>query len=235
MPELRTPNFTVGCGDWVREMRAFTDPFDPHYWDDFHPHTTDEIDECERMVNRRLPADFRAFLLRVGSGNFSRGGGIYTPEEIVLACPGPFYSLLGSSEWATPEEHHRLYASRGTENPRPDRFTEEAVSFGGLNLFDLLQVGYDGNGGYIVLHLAPPAPPTSWISNLRRFRIRSLTQARLPRSFGYGLLVPEDVEERLPSFSDGLKAFLARGWRSANGLDEPTGLRLDLSDLKFDE
>lgn len=206
MSDAGSPQFTIGRGDWVGEARAFTDQFDPSYWDDFRPCREKDIAACERDVNRQLPDDFREFLLRVGAGSFGDRGDIYTPEEIVLACPGPLYTLLDSADWASEEEHRRFYASRGDENPRPDLFTADALTFEGVDLIDLLQIGTDGQCCYHQLYLAKP-----------------------PRPFGYCLLDSDRLEARLASFSDGLKHILSLALRSANGLDEPERLGLDLS------
>jgi|GEM_PF-1888544 len=205
--------FIIGQGNWFREARTFTNQFDPHYWDDFRPCREGEIAACERAVNRRLPGDFREFLLGVGAGNFGSGGEIYTLEEIVLASHGPFLTMLGSADWATDEAQRRLYASRGADNPRPELFTDDAMICDGVNLIDLLQIGSDGQGCYHQLYLADP-----------------------PRPFGYCLLdCGESFEDRLPSFTDGLKHILTMHWRSANGVDQATKFGLDISGITWDE
>jgi hypothetical protein len=203
--------FEIGSGDWVKEVQSFTDQFDPEFWDEFSLCSEDEIEACERQINRKFPDDYREFLLRIGAGRYSIGGGIYTLEDIVLACPGPFYTLLGSSEWATNEEQRRFYISRGAYNPRPELFTDEALTIDGVNLFDLLQVGSDGQCCYHLLNLAPS-----------------------PRPFGYSLLdcSCQTLENRLPSFTDYLKHLLTQAWVWAMGLEEEQeeGL-MDLSDI----
>ena len=210
MSDAGSPQFTIGRGDWVGEARAFTDQFDPRYWDDFRPCREEDIAACERDVNRQLPDDFREFLLRVGAGKFGDRGHICTPEDIVLTCSGPLRFVLGSAKWATTDEHRRFYASRGKWNPRPDLFTAKAMRIlGDVNLFDLLQIGSDGQCCYHQLNLASP-----------------------PRPFGYCLLEPDRIiEEPLPTFSDGLKNILTLAWRDSNGLNEHDGLILNLSDL----
>jgi len=210
MSDAGSPQFTIGLGDWVGEARAFTDQFDSSYWDDFRPCREEEIATCERALNRHLPDDFREFLLRVGAGKFGDRGQISTPEQIVLGCPGPLFFVLNSAKWATKDEHRRFYASRGEWNPRPDLFTSKAMRIlGDVNLFDLLQIGSDGQCCYHQLNLASP-----------------------PRPFGYCLLEPDRIiDDALPTFSDGLKNILALAWRDANGLNESDGLLLNLSDV----
>lgn len=205
MTDPPVPSFTIGRGDWVREMRSYTDTFDPHYWDDFRPWRGEEVTACERAVDRVFPEDFREFLRKVGSGSFAGCGGIYTPDDIALACHGPFLSLLGSGYWAPDDAQRRFYTSRGADNPRPDLFTPESVVVDGLNLFDLLQIGSDGSGCYYQLYLAPP-----------------------PRPFGFCVLVPSgDIEDRFPSFTDGLKYELIESRRTANGGDDEPRLFLN--------
>lgn len=199
--------FLIGKDGWPLKIRSLTDQFDKHYWDNFRPCNTDEIIECEHRIKRKFPFDFREFLLRVGAGHFGeqKGNGvIYTPEAIVLACSGPLRAVLGSSKWATREEHLRFYASRGAYNPCPTKFTEEALVHDGVNLLDLVQIGSDGGGNYHQLNVAEPTRP-----------------------FSYCLLADgSSIEDRLPCFSDGLKLFLTREWQSSMGLDN-TELELE--------
>lgn len=206
--------FSIGSNDWVREARSFTDQFDPTFWDGFRRCREEEIAECERIVRRTLPDDFREFLLEIGSGKFENcGGSIYTPEMIPLACPGPLWSLLKGARSVSEDELCRFYASRGAENPRPDIFNSESLNVDGVNLFDLLQIGVVGNGCYFELYLGVP-----------------------PRPFGFCHLDPTGViEERLPSFTDGLKLILIQAWETANGLDDEIGLSMETDFRVVDE
>lgn len=208
MMDSTLPLFTVGEGDWHRIIRTFTDQLDRHYWDAFEPAPAKEIEACEAAINRQLPEDFRQFFLHLGSGTFRWSGGcIYTTQEIVDACIGPFLMVLGSCRWASDEEQRKLYSSRGQYNPAPDRFTAQALHFGGHSLLDLLQIGTNGSGCYHQLFVgSTPAP------------------------FGYCLLTPEGTEEdKFPSFSEALRHILLQERRSALGKDEGAtpGLAVD--------
>jgi hypothetical protein len=152
---------TIVQEDWLRAARALTDPFVPDYWDDFRPRSVVEIESCEQSLQRRLPADFRDFLLWVGCGEFPRrlGGDLYCPGEIITNCPGPLWMLLGSTHWADDEQHRRLYVTRGEYNPAPSLFTEERLHHDGHSLFDLLQIGTDGCANYHQLYVGPEPRP----------------------------------------------------------------------------
>ena len=66
---------------------------------------------------------------------------------------------MAGQEWANEDQHRQLWLSRGFENPKPDLFTEKALSLNGVKLYDLLQFGADGSGCYHQLYVGPePAP-----------------------------------------------------------------------------
>ena len=88
-------------------------------------------------------------------------------------------------EWASLEEHSRLWISRGRENPDPTHFTEDALTLEGVKLYDLLPFGSDGACGYYHLYLGPePAP------------------------FRFGLISSLDTIESARTFSDALLRIL---------------------------
>jgi hypothetical protein len=176
--------FQIGQGDWWEQLKGWTDRFDKSYWNAMRPCSYSEIEECQRQVGRELPPDFVEFLLRVGAGSFSsRPRSLYTPKEIVDACPGPIWMLLGSTTWTTDDAHRQFYASRGEKNPLPSRFTDATLRVQGVSLLDLLQVGLDGQCCYYQLQVG-----------------------KQPRPFGCCLLSPEGTfEQSFASFSDAIR------------------------------
>jgi hypothetical protein len=174
--------------DWIDAVKSWGEQLHQDYWSHFKPVRESEIRACEDQLKRTFPPDFRAFLVNVGSGPFPErfGGAIYSPAEIWEGCPGPLWMLLGSTDWASPEEHRRLYATRGAFNPAPDRFTKETLNYQGVSLFDLLQIGSNGSCCYHQLCLGSAAG-----------------------NFGYCLLTPEGtIEDKEPSFTDGLRRII---------------------------
>lgn len=205
------PRFKIGQDNWLREVRSLTEKFDRHFWDGFSPCTDGEIAICEQEIKRQLPADLREFLLRIGAGEFvTTEGYIYTPEEIVLASPGPLIHVLGRPNMVSDEDLRLFHASRGSHNPSPGHFTRETPIHDCQNLFDFVQVGSNGQCCYHLLNVAPSA-----------------------QSFGYCLLEADGAfVDRLPSFSEALRHILILAWRDSQGLDdvEPgldTGFRID--------
>src|SRR5947209_12344504 len=103
----RTPfTFTIGKGAWVEEIRYFTSELSPNYWTRFRALNEDEIATIERGVNRQLPQDFKDFLQVFGAGWFPArfGGNIYEPEDLIAACHGHLWMILGSGDWASEED-----------------------------------------------------------------------------------------------------------------------------------
>jgi hypothetical protein len=139
-------------------------------------------------MGRKLPADFKEFYRLIGWGSFERGShSFYSPKDILDCLGAPIYFVRGScvpgSEWATAEDHRRLWVSRGRKNPDPGKFTEEMLTLDGVRLYDLLQFGADGNCNYHQLCVGPePAP----------FRYCLLTEGGI-------------MENKAPSFSAALK------------------------------
>jgi hypothetical protein len=190
----RSPfTFTIGQASWAEQIRYYTTELNPDYWARFRPLSAEEIAGIERSVARRLPEDFKEFLRVFGCGDFPDpyGGDIYSPEDFVQSCYGHLLMALGSSQWATDEEHRRLYLTRGAFNPAPEKFTEAALLFENVNLLDLLQFGTNGSCCYHQLYVGEQMGPV-----------------------GYFLLTPEEtMEDEAPSFSEGLKLILTNHWR----------------------
>jgi len=95
-------------------------------------------------------------------------------------------SLTPGNEWATLYQYQRLCLSYGAENPNPDLFTENTLILEGVKLYDLLQVGGDGNCCYHQLYVgSDPAP----------FRYCLLTDSGT-------------IENSAPSFSEAVKRMI---------------------------
>ena len=185
-------NFVIGKGQWAQEIRYYTEELDANYWANFQPLGHGAIQDIEKNVGRTLPQDLKEFLRTFGCGAFPRsyGGLIYTPEYFADGCHGHLWMILGSSEWASHEEQKRFYVTRGAFNPNPDKYTRECLAFEGVSLLDLLQFGTDGLGCYHQVFVGDSPGP-----------------------IGYCLLTPEQtMEDRSPSFSEGLKLLLTRHW-----------------------
>jgi hypothetical protein len=190
--------FVIGQRGWADQVRRFTDDVSPDYWNDFTAVSDAELASLERSLNRRLPEDFREFLKTFGCGSFTEfGGNIYSPDDMIAACPGPLWMRLGSSDWASEDAHRCYYISRGRENPDPQRFTSAAINQFGFSLLDLLQIGTDGGCGYLQVFVGDRPGP-----------------------FGYCVLHETEVEDKLPTFSDGLFSIVSRHWRWHHGVEE---------------
>jgi hypothetical protein len=141
--------------DWIERLQL-GDKKD--LWANFQTASGDEISAIEKTIRRTLPRDFCEFYARIGYGYWSSYGDIYSPGDITNALAAPVYWALGSltpgSEWASPEEHRELWLTRGMVNPAPGKFTKESLTYNGLSLLDLLQIGSDGCCGYQMLHLS---------------------------------------------------------------------------------
>lgn len=134
------------------------------YWHDFTRIGLDEIAHAETALSIQLPADFKEFYTEVGCGTFPRdyGGCIYSPNDLIQFCANPIFYITGSrtpgQEWASEEQHRQLWISNGQDNPAPSRFTEDELTYEGVRLWDLLQVGEDGCCGYLQLYVGPNNP-----------------------------------------------------------------------------
>lgn len=153
----------IGSPHWVQDLKQITVPLGADFWDDFVPADESELKQLEKQIGRRLPDEFRELYRSVGYGQFSWGGGFYSPADIVACLGAPVYFVLGScfsgQEWATEEEHRRLWITRGNFNPAPRRFTDDNLTFEDVKLYDLLQFGSNGSCCYHQLYLGPePAP-----------------------------------------------------------------------------
>src|SRR5579872_7505199 len=107
--------------------------------------TEGEVRRFERELNQDLPADYRAFLLEVNGGYASSSHCVFTlrrrgrQDESVL---NSLYSLNATDDdLATAQKH---------DNP------DAALPDG------LLQIGYDGMGGRIILPLVDPHRGEVW-------------------------------------------------------------------------
>jgi hypothetical protein len=146
--------------DWTDELQVSDKS---SLWSAFTKATPGDLLEIEGSIRRPLPEDFRSFYQRIGYGPWpNRRGGIYSPRDIIATIAAPIYFALGSlfpgAEWATEAQHRELWLSRGTTNPDPHKFTEQALTFHGMSLLDLLQIGTDGSGGYQMLNLSDSSP-----------------------------------------------------------------------------
>ena len=179
----------IGEPGWVEWLDDFTSSFSPGYWDGFVPCPLKDISECEAAIGRTLPDDFKQFLTEIGAGSFPgrNWNRIWTPSEIARGIHGPLWMILGSSGWATEEDHREFYRTRGAFNPAPDLFTPEALRTLGFNLLDLVQIGSDGSCGYHNLYVGPP-----------------------PRPFGCCTLHTSSIERRFADFSEFLSDTVTR-------------------------
>jgi SMI1 / KNR4 family (SUKH-1) len=181
----------IGTRDWLRTLMAITAPLGSDFWSDFKPATESELQRTEKQIGRKLDPEFREFYRTVGYGMFPDGGGFYAPHELVQGAGPAIYFITGSltpgDEWASEEQHTRLWLTRGRENPNPERFTDEVLTLEGVKLYDLLQFGSNGCCCYHQLYLGPePAP----------LRYCLLTDC-------------QEMEDRAMSFSEGLEKLLA--------------------------
>jgi hypothetical protein len=153
----------IGTGNWLRTLKSITEPLGSDFWSGFIPATESELRSAEKQLGRTLDAEFREFYRTVGYGNFPYYGDFCAPEEFIRGAGPAIYFLTGSlspgDQWATEEEHARLWLSRGRDNPNPKRFTEDVLTFDGVKLYDLLQFGSNGCCCYHQLFVGPE--PTS--------------------------------------------------------------------------
>jgi len=187
----------IGKRDWVSTLKTITEPLGSAFWADFKPARESEMRKAERQLGRKLDLEFREFYRTVGYGYFPfrdlpRCGGCFvTPAELILGA-GPAISFITGSrspgdEWASSEQHARLWLSRGRENPDAHRFTDDVLTLEGVRLYDLLQFGSNGCCCYHQLYVGPdPAP----------LRYCLLTDS-------------QEMEDRAASFSEGLEKILA--------------------------
>ncbi len=182
----------IGTHGWVKTLKEITDPLGPDFWSGFKPASESELRKAEAELGRKLDPEFREFYRKVGYGDFpSFGGQFLAPDELILGAGPAIYFITGSltpgAEWASPEQHKRLWLSRGAENPDPRRFTEEVLTLDGVKLYDLVQFGSNGCCCYHQLYIGPePAP----------LRYCLLTDS-------------QEMEDRAASFSEGLEKILA--------------------------
>ena len=180
----------IGAPNWVNELRQATTSLGDGFWSRFVPVSNVELQKLEGQVDRKLPDDFKEFYKSIGCGSFEPGVCFYSPDDIVSSIGAPIYYVLGSlfpgQEWATADQHRQLWLSRGANNPALEKFTDEALTLGGVKLYDLLQFGIDGSCCYYQLYVGPdPAP----------FRYCLLTDSGT-------------IEEETFSFSDVLEGIL---------------------------
>ncbi len=182
----------IGEHDWVKTLKAMTEPLGSGFWSGFRPASEQELQAVENQLGRSLDPEFREFYRTIGYGAFPKHEGEFnSPEELVLGASPAIYFMTGSltpgKEWATPEQHTRLWLSRGRENPDPKRFTEEVLTLDGVKLYDLLQFGSNGSCGYHQLYVGPdPAPLRYCLLN-----------------------DSQEMEDRVTSFSEGVEKIVA--------------------------
>jgi hypothetical protein len=126
--------------------------------------------------------------MTIGAGSFSPHfyGNIYSPDDIIAACPGPIFMTKGVAELASEKEFRRFYATRGGYNPNPEKLKSRSMTHQGVNLFDLVQIGTDGACAYHQLHIKERSP-----------------------KFGYCMITEGgEYESKLPSFTKGLRNIL---------------------------
>jgi hypothetical protein len=181
----------IGSPEWGLRIREMTEVLGKDFWSDFTPVSSEQIRRLENDIHRTLPQDFKEFYSVFGYGQFSMGGDICSPDEIVKVLGAPIYFVTGSmtpgKEWATEEQHRELWRSRGLNNPCPQRFTSEALTFEGVFLCDLLQFGSNGSCCYHQLYVGTESVP-----------------------FRYCLLTDyETMEDRCSDFSEALDKIIS--------------------------
>lgn len=180
----------IGSTGWVSDLKALSAPLGDDFWAGFSPCASDDLRRLERAIERPLPHDFVEFYRTIGCGQFKQGGGLDAPDEILQSVGAPIYFVLGSmfpgAEWCSDKEHRRLWLTRGAQNPSPAKFTDSALTLGGIKLYDLLQVGTNGCCCYHQLLIAPE-----------------------PKPFGYCLLTDcQTLVDVSDSFSSGLERMI---------------------------
>jgi hypothetical protein len=153
----------IGSLGWVEKLKEITDPLGSDFWSDFVRASEAQLNELERQIGRKLPEEFRELYRSLGYGRFPPSGGFYSPDDIIAYLGAPIYFVLGSlfsgEKWATEEEHRQLWLTRGAANPNPSKFTDAALTFERVKLYDLLQFGSDGCCCYHQLYVGPETPP----------------------------------------------------------------------------
>jgi hypothetical protein len=181
----------IGATNWVRDLKQMTESLGRDFWSNFRPASEQQMQTAEQQLGRELDPEFREFYRTIGYGAFPKFGQFDAPEELILGAGPAIYFIIGSltpgDEWATPEEHTRLWLSRGSDNPNPLRFTEEALTLCGVKLYDLLQFGSNGCGCYHQLYVGPYTAP---------LRYCLLTDS-------------QEMQDRASSFSEGLEKIIA--------------------------
>lgn len=152
--------FTIGSPHWVSDLQQMTEHLGSDFWSDFRPASMSQMQDVENTLGRELDPEFLEFYCTIGYGPFPRRcGGFHSPEDLVLGAGPSIYFITGGlspgQEWASAEEHARLWLTRGQENPDPKRFTEEALTLDGVKLYDLLQFGSNGCCCYHQLYVGP--------------------------------------------------------------------------------
>ncbi len=153
----------IGADNWQKRLFIATRELGDEFWNQFTTVSDKELETLENQINRKLPLEFKEFYRKIGYGIFEPGNGFYSPGDIIACLGATIYfirgSLVSGSEWATEQEHRNLWKSRGMDNPNPKLFTKETLALDGINLYDLLQFGSDGNCCYHQLYVGPePAP-----------------------------------------------------------------------------
>lgn len=197
--ENRPRMVRVGEAGWVERLRGEAEGFDAGYFEDFRPVSAARLDEVEREIRRELPRDYRLFMETFGWGTFRAGGGLYSPEDIVAACHGPVVMHTGWGMDHDEEMLRQFYITRGGNEPRPAEVQVAALPDLGFSLLDLVQIGTDGNCGYLQLHVG---------------------DAKKTGGLGFCLLHESEVYDRAASFSHGLHIMLTRHWCWANDILE---------------
>ena len=183
--------FRIGANNWVRELQELTEPLGSNFWSNFRPASEPQMRNAEEQLGRKLDSEFCEFYCTIGFGSFPEFWGEFVPpEEFIQGAGSAIYFMTGSltpgQEWATPEQHTRLWLSGGRENPNPKRFTEESLMLNGVMLYDLLPFGSNGCCCYHQLYVGPePAP----------LRYCLLTDS-------------QEMEDRATSFSAGLEKII---------------------------
>lgn len=183
--------FRIGKSDWVTLLKEMTEPLGSGFWSEFRRASEKELQSVESHLDRTLDPEFREFYLRIGYGAFpNKFGQFNSPEELSWGIGSAINFITGSltpgKEWATTEQHARLWLTRGRENPDQGRFTDEVLTLGGVKLYDLLQFGSDGCCCYHQLYVGPEPSP---------LRYCLLTDSG-------------EMEDRAASFSEGLQKII---------------------------
>jgi hypothetical protein len=197
---MTAPSLRIGAVDWVKTLKAITEPLGSEFWSGFQPASEAQLRAAEKELGRKLDPEFREFYRTIGYGDFPEWGQFVDPDELILGAGPAICFITGSlspgAEWASQKQHMRLWLSRGRENPAPSRFTDDVLTFEGVKLYDLLQFGSNGGCCYHQLYVGPePAP----------LRYCLLTDS-------------QEMDDRAASFSEGLEKILAFHLLDTEGL-----------------